>query len=294
MEKNKVLLVIEPNNIEDIFFDDWLKNGYNASVLFKKMPKPLRAIRRMFLRRNTNASFMWLGDWYKDLTKYDVLILHMSRLTRYLPELLSKKYPKLRIIGWYRNTITEDNMPIKTNNKNIEYWSFDENDCEKYNLKHNIQYYCSTDIHKEDKTSDIYFVGYEKGREKQIKEIEDVAIEKGMICNFNIVGKDDLGFVPYSKVKKDLNKTKSILEINIKDQVGFTLRTMESLFYCVKLITNNKQIKKSPIYNKNNIFIIGEDSFDNLYSFLNGEYDHNVDYLQKQYSIDSWFNNFFI
>jgi len=294
MDKNKVLFVLEPNDKSDIFFDDWKKNGYQAEVLFKKTNKFLRGVRRVFMNNNTNMEFIWLNDWIKQLDKYEVLILHMSKLTKYLPELISKRYPSLRIICWYRNTIDDSNMPIKINNKNIEYWSFDEGDCKKYDLKHNIQYYVCSDLFETEKNIDLYFVGYEKGRQEKLDEIYSIATSNGIKCDFHIIGNDDNGFIPYKEVKKKLNSVKAVLEINKDKQIGFTLRTMESLFYGIKLITNNKAIKNDPIYNKKNIFIIDEDDYSNLYSFINSPYDHGSDALRKDYSLDTWFNNFFI
>ena len=110
MDKDKTLLVIEPNDIEDIFFEDWIRSGYHAARLFKKTSKPLRAIRRVFMKYDLPFSSLWLNNWYKKLGNYDVLILHMSRLTRHLPFRIAAEYPNLRIICWYRNTVDQNNQ----------------------------------------------------------------------------------------------------------------------------------------------------------------------------------------
>ncbi len=292
MDKNKTLLVIEPNDIKDIFFEDWIRSGYHAARLFRRVSKPFRAIRRIFMKHDLPFFSLWLNDWFRELDKYDVLILHMSRLTRYLPFKITEKYPDLRIICWYRNTIDQNNQPIQTDNPKIEYWSFDRQDCKKYQMRQNIQYYCQPVLEEVEKDIDIYFVGYNKGREEQIKQIEKAADQYQLNCCFNIV-ENDKQFVPYTQVKKDLNRARSILEINKKDQVGFTLRTMESLFYGVKLITNNESIMETPLYNRNNIFIISKDGIEKLPEFVRSAYDHRVDYLKEEYSLDAWFKGFF-
>ena len=51
-DKNKILILIETDPKYDIFFNDWISNGYNADVIFKKMPPFLRLIRRFFLTKN--------------------------------------------------------------------------------------------------------------------------------------------------------------------------------------------------------------------------------------------------
>lgn len=293
MDKNKTLILIEVNESNDIFYNDWLKHGYKASTLFKRVSKPLRAIRRIWLENNLFNSSMWYGGWFNELDKYDTLIINMSYLTRYMPFIINKKYPKLRIICWYWNTIDNKTLPIETNNANIEYWSFDKNDCDRYNLHNNVQYYCwNEDAKNNEIESGIYFVGREKGRSNQINEIKDIASKQGLVCNFNVIVDDVNNYIPYTKVREDISKSKAILEINKDNQDGFTLRVLESLFYGKKLITNNKSIRNSIIYNKDNVFIIGEDNIDELKEFINKPYNHNVDKYKNDYELDAWFNNF--
>ena len=67
---------------------------------------------------------------------------------------------------------------------------------------------------------------------------------------------------------------------------------MESLFYEIKLITDNKHIKNEVFYNKDNIFILDEDKNENLSDFLNKPYNHDSDIYKKDYDIDRWFINF--
>lgn len=295
MNKKDVLILLEtPNPNDDIFFNDWKANGYNADVVFKKIPKPIRAIRRICLIYNIGDLSIWLGKWYDNLSQYKSIIIHMNRLTRHLPELISKKNKTIKVITWYWNTINKDSEPIKTDNQNIEYYSFDKNDCSKYGLKYNIQYYCPIKVDNTiKKTSDIYFIGRDKGRKELIKHIEEEAKKQGLVCNFNIINDSSNDIKPYSEVKKDLLTTKSILDINKDNQIGFTLRVLESLYYGIKLITNNKDIINSKLYNKNNIFIIGIDKMVLLKEFIDAEYDTKSDIFKDDYSLDTWFHNFY-
>ena len=290
MNKEKTLLLIEADPKVDIFFNDWIARGYNADVIFKKKNKLLRAVRRYWLRYNLVGSVLWYNDWFNSLDNYEAVIIHMSRLTRYMPFIIRESYPNIRIICWYWNTIDEESVPIKTNDRRIEYWSFDANDCEKYGMHKNFQYYCQPrSLEKQNNRSDIYFVGRSKGRAEKIKLFKNMAESKDLICDLNIV---DDNIIPYSEVKKKLLETRAVLEINKKDQVGLTLRAMESLFYEIKLITDNRLIKNEPFYNRDNVFVLGEDNDDDLISFLNAPYNHDVDRFKKEYDIDRWFDNF--
>lgn len=291
--KDKALIIIEADPNKDIFFRKWEANGYQAAVIFRKVNKPLRAIRRLFARYDNPLLALWLNDWYGKLDDYDSIIIHMSRLTRFLPKLLACKYPHLKVICWYWNTIDEDTLPIDFHNDRISYWSFDEDDCRKYGLNFNIQYYCP--LKKEEgleKENDIYFIGRDKGREEKIREVEEMAWNQGLLTNFHII-KEEKDLIPYYQVEEELLKTRAVLEINKKEQIGFTLRVMESLFYGLKLITDNKAIRNSRIYNPTNIFILDEDDPKLLKQFMNKPYDHSVDIYQKEYDLNTWFNNFY-
>lgn len=291
MDKEKTMIVSEANPKTDVIFQEWINRGYNAKILFKKQNKLMRAIRRIWLRSNLPFSRIWLDNWLNELQYYNTLIIQMSWLTNRLPLLINKKFPELRIICWYWNTIDKKNYPLITNNPKIELWSFDDDDCIKYNMHKNIQYYSKPESSiKVNKVNDIYFVGLAKGRENIIKEFKTIAESKGITCNFNIVNKNN--YIPYREVIERTKESKAVLEINKDNQVGYTLRTLESLFYEIKLITNNKNIKKSKLYNKNNIFIIGENSYDELKNFINSDYDNSVCYLKKEFDLDTWFDNF--
>ena len=67
---------------------------------------------------------------------------------------------------------------------------------------------------------------------------------------------------------------------------------MESIFLKKKLITNNKNVKNFKFYNKNNIFIIGIDKWENLEEFLNKKY-HDIDRkILEKYDFKNWLDRF--
>jgi hypothetical protein len=291
MNKEKTLFLIEANPNVDIFFNDWIEKGYKAEVLFKKKNKILRAVRRCWLRHNFAFPEIWYNRWFKELDNFETIIIHMSRLTSFMPFIIRKKYPHIRVICWYWNTINEETIPIKTTDEKVEYWTFDDNDCQKYQMHKNIQYYCQPKyLNKKETKTDIYFIGRPKGRTEKIYQIKEFAENNNLVCDFNIVDSNEV--IPYSRVKDKLLETKAILEINKKDQVGLTLRAMESLFYEIKLITDNKNIKNEVFYIRDNIFILDEDKNEDLPDFISRPYNHHSDIYKKDYNLDRWFKNF--
>ena len=95
--------------------------------------------------------------------------------------------------------------------------------------------------------------------------------------------------MPYEDVIKDIQKYECILELNLKEQEGFTLRTLEALFYKRKLITNNKNIKKFDFYNKNDFYVLGDEDR-SLKDFMDTRFKEIDDSLLENYTYDHWLN----
>lgn len=266
-KKQRTLILTQTDPENDFMFHTWVENGYLADILFKPQPKIVRALRRIWIRHRLPARGIWYGRWKKQLSKYDTLIIHASSLTKDLPEWIHQKNPEIRIIYWYWNKVDRHTVPVKKNGeKNVEYWSFDEGDCQKYQMKKNIQYYSvplSGMEAEQNIENDIYFIGHDVGRKKQILEVRRQAEKQGLVCDFHIISDKKL-VVPYREVQRQLAKSRAILEINRSGQSGFTLRTMESLFFEKKLVADNIALLDAPFYRKSNIFIIGYDSMDDL------------------------------
>lgn len=294
-EQSKTLILTQTEPESDMMYNSWIENGYCADIIFREQPKLIRALRRIWIKYGFPMCGIWYGEWKKELRKYNTIILHFSSLTHELPKWMHKKNPELRIICWYWNKVGESTLPRKNGEeKNVEWWSFDKKDCEKYQMRANIQYYCMPRISKNEKIeSDIYFCGRDVGRKEQIIDVKKRAEAQGLICDFFISNKSSL-MIPYFEVQKQLMKSKAILEINRKGQSGYTLRVMESLFFNKKLITDNLLIMDEPFYRKNNIFLIGYDDWEKLKEFLELPYDESVREYCKAYSLDTWFENFFV
>lgn len=63
-------------------------------------------------------------------------------------------------------------------------------------------------------------------------------------------------------------QSKCIIDFDKKQQSGLSMRTIESLGAGKKLITSNSRLKNEPIYDPNNIFIIGVDDRRMLKNFI--------------------------
>ncbi len=292
--KKNTLILTQTDPKKDIMFQQWLNEGLNADLLFKKAPKLLRAIRRIWLYYNLPFSIIWFGDWIRRINNYNHFIIHASEMTGTVASWIHHFNPTARIIYWYWNPVNKYSNPYRVKDKNVEFWTFDAGDAEKYHMQKNIQYYCPPIPYKSGESNiryDVYFIGHDKGRKQEINNFKKILDQYSISHKIRILKDND--FFPYSKVFREIQQCKAILEINQSGQKGLTLRALESLFLSKKLITTNSEIKKVKFYNSRNIFVIGKDNIQEIKKFVDSPYDHETDQYKKEYNVQTWFYNFF-
>lgn len=270
--------------------DDNLKQMYkdlNTSVL-KVMKKIIFKFRLPIYR-------FFFNNWRKDIKKYNEIIIFDSGYSPLITKYIKKKNKNCKIILYFWNCISENKLKVFSDKNIDEFWTFDKNDSNSYKIKYNPQFY-SKNVKIEDKNAqkkyDIVFLGRAKGRKEQILNLENEFKRKGLNYNIRIV-ENEKDLVKYDDYLDWLSKSKSILDITCNNQVGLTLRCMESIFLEKKLITNNKEIKKYNFYNPKNIFILDEDNMDNIETFLNSPYEKVDQEIIEYYDFESWLKRFY-
>lgn len=292
-KKNRTLILVQTNPEGDMMYGAWKKHGYHADIIFKPQCKLVRALRRFWANYFLPGYSLWYGEWKKRLDEYDTVIIHADVRTRTVPGYIHRMKPGMRIIYWYWNTVNRYSLPELTRDKNIECWTFDPGDSEKYHMHRNIQYYYSPDESKRGNPDcDVYFIGHDMGRREKIKKFERMARENNIRVRIDLF-RDGKSGIPYEEVQKRNSKAKAILELVQKGQTGCTLRALEALFLEKKLITDNSNIKSEGFYLPENIFILGEDDDRRLREFINTPY-RVISGMKYRYDIDAWFSNFFI
>ena len=90
------------------------------------------------------------------------------------------------------------------------------------------------------------------------------------------------------EVNEIFSSSKAILDIQHPDQTGLTMRTIESIGACKKLITTNSDVINYDFYDKNNICIIDRDNPIISDEFILSKY-YNIDRdISKKYSLEQW------
>ncbi|MGN0707575.1 MAG: hypothetical protein ACI4JC_06195 [Faecalibacterium sp.] len=145
--------------------------------------------------------------------------------------------------------------------KNI--YTFDKGDSLRYGFKFTHQMYSKLPVtnKKQMRQSDIYFIGYNKGRATKICELYRFLTAKNVICDFTINGSvDEISevdcdgvftnrYASYQDVINEIQGANCILEMLQDGQEGTTLRYYEAVCYNKKLLTNNESIKEYEFYN---------------------------------------------
>lgn len=189
------------------------------------------------------------------------------------------------------------------------YYSFDQDDCNKYGFSFLPLFYCN----KYENVEPIYdlftIMSYNANKERGYKSIKkvlpdnlreveylytpnrikimiDEILKKSYLTSISF---NKLHFEPMQRneVYKMIQKSRVVLDTPRENQNGLTMRTFETLNQQRKLITTNTNIKKYEFYCEDNVYVVDSDSkkipLDFFIKPFNSKYK-----LDKKYSLDSF------
>jgi hypothetical protein len=259
-----------------------------------------RIVRRCFISLGLPMHY-WYDHWKRQLSKVETVIVFAIRGGESIMDYIISRTRNVRIILWYWDPVYRTYSPDLFDNNRCEKWSFDTNDCKTYRMKHNTTFFFDN-IPKPRKnvTCDVCFVGYEKGRRKEIERIAQALDKAKCTTDFYIVDDDAAkrnykGAYPrisYEQILERIAGSKAILDILQDNQTGLTIRPMEALFFKKKLITNQLIIKNQDFYHPDNIFVLGIDDIETLPVFLQKPYYEISKNIVDSYDFVSWINRF--
>lgn len=291
--ENKRIIVCRNNNVS--FYAD-LKKEVPVFSFYKNYlnnQKMISKIIRFILRFDFSSFFkkMFYGEWYK-------LYLNGAQVVFFDDVGINKSLRKFVNLNPQRFVLFLCNPTIDIKNYyllssfNCNIYSFDNGDCLKYNFKYKPLVAPFLKFNEQKNESDIYFLGQDKGRKKILdyisKELKNVKVKIEIIDGLS-------NFKTYDEYIKDIYKTNCILEVLQDGQKGMTIRTIESLLYKKKLITNNVSIKNTPYFKDNNILIV--DDFSKVsesafVEFLNKKYVDYDECFYNSHQSTKWLQEF--
>lgn len=253
---------------------------------------------------------LFFSKWKRVKNAKNILILDNFVSERVLSK-IRKNNPDARIVIYCWNIVVANYILEAAKKFKCELYSFDKLSAIQYNIKYNKQPYpvkkvisnCSC----RPTTYDVMFVGYDKNRTETIQDIASKIKSENLASKIIIRKYTRFPFLhpfskkinnteirykqfKYSKTVSLIKQSKCLLEIVPQGQTALTIRVAEALAFKKKLITNNSSITKEPFYNKNNIYIYGEDSR-SIKEFLDLPYvdQHN---FAMEHNLDDWFDRF--
>ena len=252
--------------------------------------------------------FLFNHKWVRQLKNNDAIVIFDGDSINKVAESILKKFPTKKIIVWYWNPISKAALLPKELDERINsVWTYDSYDSKKYKINLNSQFYFKELVpinsEKHMMKRDVFFVGADKGREKELKKLGNIFTEENIKFYFHLTKlwnsekQSDSYSAPlsYPEVILNIIESKAILDlVGDKRQEGMSLRPLESLFLKKKLITNNIFIKKEKMYDPNNVFILGVDDLHQLKDFLRKDYlvQKSYDELIKYYDFREWSKRF--
>lgn len=300
--KRKKVTIIRSNKFQ-LIRKDIISQTFCIKDMFAQLGPKDKIIRDVFLYSRKKIPEKYYNQELKNIDT-DIIIIFDPHCRIEFLEWIKNINPKARIILWLWNTVKEigKNMPIDKVPSGIEIWSYSKYDCKKYDLKYNTTFYpyeittITTEIEY-----DVFFIGKDKGRLKDILSIKAKLDQMGLKTYFHITPTHQYELmhksiykakIPYAVVDRLISKSRCILDCEVDETAGLTIRPIEALYKNKKLITNNKAIKDEDFYNPNNIFIYGEDDDSNLVDFVKTEYKKPEAEIFEEYKMESWIQRF--
>jgi hypothetical protein len=262
----------------------------------------LNSFSKVFLNKNLKKEYLnsFLINSIKKLGHQDVIF--MIR-----PDLLSPKtlnFLKTQtqsLTAFYYDSTRRFPKKIDIINYFDTVYSYDKLDVETYNLKFLTNYIFDEreNVNFEQLFFNISTFDY---RYQSMEELANYIDEKKwskeiLIYGSNGLKSDSLTLI-HEQISVDvvadkINRSKIIIEIQRKEQIGLSFRVFEALGQRKKLITTNTDIVNYDFYHPQNILVIDEAAINIPEDFVNSPYIPISDKVLDKYRLRNWTKKLF-
>lgn len=245
-----------------------------------------------------------------------ILIIKAESIPSFFLKNIQKKFKNKSTICLY---LWDSMKNIKGIKRKLKYFdkvlTFDRKDSIQYpNLIFLPLFYTSdfeNSMDNNDYNTDFLFVGtVHSDRYELLQKIKDDLSKRKMTVNFiyyypsKIILKmlkltglkfknaniNDFIFKPLSKqdIRELMLKSRIILDVNHPQQVGLTMRSIESIGMNKKLITTNRDIINYDFFMSNNVLVLDRNSLIIEHDFYQAQYERLNQSVYLKYSLKSW------
>lgn len=282
--------------ISDFPFSRYVKNRDVIFANYYEEPSMIRRIIQLLkvpIKNKVNNEWLHIVKNSKSIILFDTLLDYGKEI-----EIIETNcHPDCRLIFYAWNPIKYSPSFNRLNNR-WERHTFSRKDSIAYNIGYSGPFYfVNPNMNDVFIKRDGLFIGLEKSRKDILGSIKDLYLLSGFTPDIQIVnnikalfGKKYSFYKSYEEVCQLIFESRSIIEVLQPGQDGVSLRTMESLFFQKKLITNNFSIIENEFYDPQNIFIYGKDNPSRFREFLLTPYKRLNPDIVNQYKFENWLN----
>lgn len=303
---NKVALITTPQGPYSDYILNHVKK-YNVdgyySLIGKNNNYLIRFLRKISFKKNLPIKTLFLGSWKNKLDYYDLIIIirdpYGEELAKYI-----NHHSDVKVILYFMDPYNKSVFINKGyRHKNCVYSSFEKETCNMYGYIYNPLFCFREHTEKTTDKRDVFFIGTNKGRLKEIIKLEKKFEELGLKSYFHVCKSpgnlydDEKNYkykkkITYPELLEYARSSKALLELLPEGQYDMTLRGYEAYFLKKKLITNNVKVTDYAFYEKDNVFILGVDAIENLPDFLNKEYKEHIVPEMEECEFGNWIKKY--
>ena len=304
---------------EKIIEKELIQNGYQVYLINDNW-HDLSIVNHLYHTYFRDKSIKMKNEYYlgeieklPDVLDY-ILIISGRSLSLEIMNVLRNKYKKTKMIMYQWDCVSQVEQAEFISNYCDDNITFDPIDAGKYGWKYrplffdnskkkdeskiyDLAYVCS--LHSE--RYELYKILKENSEEKGLKLFDYIYCGVGRYLNQRYFQKNplfdlDSKVLRFNKLSHDdtvdvYNKSKCLVDYKFPAQTGLTMRTIESVGFKTKLITNNKEVLKQDFYNPNNIFVYDLDDFSLPEEFIDKPYEELDSSVYDKYSIKGWLSD---
>lgn len=290
-----------------------LENFVNQSYLYRFFYVKNDKLKKRYTRKYYINKFAKMDDGYDC-----IFVIRGEALSTELLRILKNNNPEAVFIMYQWDSARNNKNALLIENEFDRIYTFDIEDAKDYGWIYRPLFFLENkELIKTNKDIDFAFIGtlYYK-RALLFKRICDycrnnnLSLFHYLYCpklvyyihkyimhdsRYSIVKRDEVEFIPLKNefLIEQYKKTKILVDYTADDQTGLTMRTIESIGYDCKIITNNKKIMETNLYEYGNVFVYDIEDFDIPKEFIDKEYSPLPEDLYNYYSLTGWINSIF-
>jgi len=301
--------VLFMDNLKKVGFSPYLITDNPSKFKYKGNEKIINFFQKTFLKNREYKKKLVeehkLKEYYKKISELEMLdhalVIRPDLFPISVIQELKKKTKKLIAYQW--DGIEKFPEVKKYFHLFDSFYCFDSED-KKNNIKPITNFYFDSipPVYKDFnyQKPKLYFIGsYWENREEKIdrfiEELSKSNVEISITIQYYHKSEVKNPKIKYVKDRitflenlKNVEQADVLLDFVDPVHDGLSIRFFEGLYYKKKVITDNKMVRNYDFYHPNNIFVLENENYNSIESFLNLPYHEISAEIVKKYGFSRW------